>query len=280
MQVVRSLEELRGIVRGWKRDGLTVGFVPTMGALHQGHLSLVDLSVTACDRTVASIFVNPTQFAPHEDLDAYPRQEQADQAMLEAHKCDLVFTPEVATMYPEGEETRVSVPDLGAKLEGQFRPHFFGGVATVVAKLFNQVQPDKAFFGEKDFQQVQVIKRMVIDLCFPIEIVPGATLRAADGLALSSRNAYLTPEERRIAPSLHLAMHRASIRIRNGADQTAAVAEATKTLKEAGFNKVEYITAVDPASLDPIEGAIPDHACRLIAAAWLGKTRLIDNIAL
>ena len=157
MLIVKSLEELRETVTSWKRDGLSVGFVPTMGALHNGHISLVEMSVQRCDRTVTSIYVNPTQFAAHEDLDSYPRQEDEDQSKLKAAGCDLVFCPTTEVMYPEGEETRVDVPSLGAKLEGQFRPHFFGGVATVVCKLFNQVQPDTAFFGEKDFQQVQVI---------------------------------------------------------------------------------------------------------------------------
>lgn len=280
MQIVRSLSALREQVRNWKRDGLSVGFVPTMGALHDGHLSLIDASVAQCDRTIASIFVNPTQFAEHEDLGSYPRDEARDTDLLNQHGCDLAFCPDVGTMYPAGEETRVSVPALGAKLEGQFRPHFFGGVATVVSKLFNMVDPDKAFFGEKDFQQVQIIKRMVTDLAFPIEIVACPTGRAADGLALSSRNAYLTEEERRIAPALYAAMHRATIRMRNGHLPGEIIIEAVETLRRAGFKKVEYLEAVDPATLDPIGHEIPDHPCRLIAAAWLGKTRLIDNIAL
>ncbi|MAI89720.1 pantoate--beta-alanine ligase [Ponticaulis sp.] len=280
MQVVRTLEELRSIVRGWKREGLSVGFVPTMGALHAGHLSLVDLSTAQCDRTIASIFVNPTQFAPHEDLDSYPRQEQQDHDLLRGRGCDLVFCPEVSVMYPEGEETRVSVPQMGAKLEGPFRPHFFGGVATVVAKLFNQVEPDKAFFGEKDYQQVQVIKRMVIDLCFGIEIVPGPTARAGDGLALSSRNAYLSAVQRAIAPVLFASLHRCAIRMRNGTPPEIALAEAKAAISKAGFENVEYVDAVDPGTLDQITDTLPDYPCRLIAAAWLGKTRLIDNIAL
>ncbi len=278
MQIVRALEELRAIVSEWKRNGLSVGFVPTMGALHEGHLSLMRLSVSQCDRSVASIYVNPTQFAPHEDLDSYPRQEQADMHALESVGCDLVFCPDAALMYPEGEETRVSVPDMGSKLEGQFRPHFFGGVATVVTKLFNQVRPDKAYFGEKDYQQVQIIRRMVTDLSMPIDIVAGETKRAADGLALSSRNTYLTPEERQIAPSLKAALHRAAIRMRNGTLPGEAISEAVETLERAGFAKVEYIEAVNPATLDPVPSQLPDHPCRLIAAAWMGKTRLIDNI--
>lgn len=280
MQIVRHLAELREIITGWKREGLSVGFVPTMGALHSGHVSLVDLSVAQCDRTVASIFVNPTQFAPHEDLDSYPRQEAEDQAMLKAHGCDIAYCPDKATMYPEGEQTRVDVPAMGAKLEGQFRPHFFGGVATVVSKLFNQISPDRAYFGEKDYQQVQIIRRMAIDLCFPIEIIAGATKRATDGLALSSRNAYLTVEERRIAPALFASLHRCAIRIRNGALPGEAISEAVHALENAGFKKVEYIEAVDPLSLDPVPVDLPESPCRLIAATWLGKTRLIDNIEL
>ncbi|MAP93516.1 MAG: pantoate--beta-alanine ligase [Ponticaulis sp.] len=280
MQTVSALEDLRKIVRNWKLDGKSVGFVPTMGALHQGHISLVQLSVTECDKTVCSIYVNPTQFAPHEDLDSYPRQIIEDQNLLEAADCDLLFLPEPETMYPPGEETRVDVPELGAKLEGQFRPHFFGGVATVVTKLFNQVQPDKAFFGEKDFQQVQVIKRMVTDLSMPVEIVPGPTLRADDGLALSSRNAYLTPEQRQIAPALNATLHRVAIRMRNGTSPEQAITAAITSLELSGFEKVEYIEAVDGQTLDPIGSDLPDYPCRLITAAWLGKTRLIDNIAL
>tara|TARA_B100000678_G_scaffold256316_2_gene234603 strand:- start:20506 stop:21348 length:843 start_codon:yes stop_codon:yes gene_type:complete len=280
MLIVKSLEELRETVTSWKRDGLSVGFVPTMGALHNGHISLVEMSVQRCDRTVTSIYVNPTQFAAHEDLDSYPRQEDEDQSKLKAAGCDLVFCPTTEVMYPEGEETRVDVPSLGAKLEGQFRPHFFGGVATVVCKLFNQVQPDTAFFGEKDFQQVQVIRRMVTDLAMPVEIVAGSTFRADDGLALSSRNAYLTDEERAIAPALAAALHRAAIRIRAGAAHAHALAEAVETLKINGFQKVDYIEAIDPSTLDPISTPVPEYPLRLVAAAWLGKTRLIDNIPL
>lgn len=277
--VIRNLKDLRAQVRAWKTSGLSVGFVPTMGALHAGHVSLVTASVARCDRTIASIFVNPTQFAPHEDLDSYPRTEEDDLNALEAAGCDLAFCPEASVMYPTGEETRVSVPELGAKLEGEFRPHFFGGVATVVSKLFNQVDPDFAFFGEKDFQQVQIIRRMVTDLCFPVEIIPCPTKRAEDGLALSSRNAYLSDAQRRIAPSLQAAMHRAAIRMRFGADLQSVIAEAIKTVEQAGFDKVEYIKACDPDTLDLITGDLPEKPCRLLAAAWLGKTRLIDNIA-
>lgn len=280
MKIVRPLDDLRHQVYEWKSAGLTVGFVPTMGALHAGHLSLVEASVAQCDRTIASIFINPTQFAAHEDLGSYPRTEDRDTALLEAHGCDLAFCPDAATMYPPGEETRVCVPVLGAKLEGQFRPHFFGGVATVVAKLFNMVMPDKAFFGEKDFQQVQIIRRMVADLAFPIEIIPCPTGRAEDGLALSSRNAYLSEDQRRIAPALFAAMHRASIRIRSGVLPGEALTEAVESLVRAGFDRVEYLEACDPETLEPIGHEVPDTPCRLIAATWLGKTRLIDNIAI
>ncbi len=280
MQRVTMLEDLRTIVRDWKRQGLNVGFVPTMGALHDGHLSLIDASVAVCDRTIASIFVNPTQFAAHEDLGNYPRTEDRDLALLTEHGCDLAFCPEADTMYPAGEESRVAVPELGAKLEGQFRPHFFGGVATVVSKLFNMVQPDKAFFGEKDFQQVQVIKRMVTDLAFPIEIIPCPTGRAVDGLALSSRNAYLSDAQRRIAPALYAAMHRAAIRMRNGTLPGEAITEAVDALHRAGFDEVQYLEACDPGTLEPVGHELPDYPCRLIAACWLGKTRLIDNIAI
>ena len=280
MMIVRTLTDLRSVVKTWKAQGLRVGFVPTMGALHAGHLSLIDRSATECDRTVASIFVNPTQFAAHEDLGSYPRDETRDTDLLADHGCDLAYCPDVETMYPSGEETRVSVPTLGAKLEGQFRPHFFGGVATVVSKLFNQVQPDRAYFGEKDFQQVQVIKRMVKDLAMPVEIIGCPTGRAVDGLALSSRNAYLTAEQRKIAPALYAAMRRAAIRIRRGNLPGEALTEAIETLVRAGFEKVEYLEACDPDTLDPVSFDVPAKPCRLIAAAWLGKTRLIDNIEL
>jgi len=278
MIIVRTLTDLRSLIGNWRAKGHRIGFVPTMGALHAGHLSLVDNAVRQCDRVVTSIFVNPTQFAAHEDLGSYPRHEADDVAKLTAHGCHVAYCPDVATMYPEGEETRVSVPELGAKLEGEFRPHFFGGVATVVSKLFNQVQPDKAFFGEKDYQQVQVIKRMVKDLCIPVEIVPVPTERDVDGLALSSRNAYLTPDERRIAPALSAAMHRAAIRLRNGTPVIAATEEAIRTIEKAGFDRVEYIKACDAENLDLITDAMPERPARLLAAAWLGKTRLIDNI--
>lgn len=277
---VGDLNTLKETVRSWKSSGLTVGLVPTMGALHSGHLSLVDASVQSCDRTIASIFVNPTQFAAHEDLGSYPRTYEQDCKLLENHKCDLVFSPDVSTMYPEGEETRVSVPALGAKLEGEFRPHFFGGVATIVAKLFNMMEPDKAFFGEKDFQQVQVIRRMVKDLAFPIEVVACPTGRDIDGLALSSRNAYLSEEERKIAPMLYAAMHRLRIRVRAGTSLETAINEAVRTLLKGGFKSVDYIKVCDLDTLDMITDPVPSEPCRLLAAAWLGKTRLIDNFDL
>ena len=280
MMIVRTQTDLQSLVSAWKKSGLRVGFVPTMGALHAGHLSLVDHAVRQCDRVIASIFVNPTQFAAHEDLDTYPRHESEDVALLGAHGCALAYCPDVTTMYPEGEETRVNVPALGAKLEGEFRPHFFGGVATIVSKLFNQVSPDKAYFGEKDFQQVQVIRRMVKDLAFPIEIIAVPTERAADGLALSSRNAYLSPTERRIAPCLFAAMTRAGIRIRQGVNAETALGEARETLKRAGFDKIDYLAACDPATLDPVSFPISSRPARLLAAVWLGKTRLIDNISI
>jgi pantoate--beta-alanine ligase len=280
MKIVRTLPELRETVRTWKSEGERIGFVPTMGALHEGHVSLVDLSAAQCTRTIASIFVNPTQFAPHEDLDSYPRQEADDFSKLEAHKCDLVYCPDIETMYPPGDETRVSIPEMGAKLEGRFRPHFFGGVATIVSRLFNQVSPDAAYFGEKDYQQVQIIRRMVRDLSFNVDIIAGPTSRADDGLALSSRNAYLSKEEREIAPGLFAALHRCAIRIRNGVIPATALSEAVLTLERAGFRSVEYIEAVNPDTLDPISETVPDGPCRLIAAAWMGRTRLIDNIKL
>lgn len=276
----RTKGELREIVTDWRRAGLRIGFVPTMGALHDGHLSLVKRALETCDRVVASIFVNPTQFAPGEDLDVYPRNEAEDCAKLAAAGCHLAYCPALEEMYPEGSLTNIRVETLSDLLDGGPRPHFFYGVATIVARLFIHVRPDVAVFGEKDYQQLQIIRRMVTDLGFQIEIIGGPTVRDEDGLAQSSRNLYLQPGERRSASALSAALHRARCRIEAGTEIEAALEEARQYLGASGFSSVDYVTAVDPATLEalPEPVAITGKTCRLLGAGWLGKTRLIDNI--
>lgn len=276
----RTRTALRETIRGWKREGLSVGFVPTMGALHDGHVSLVRRALEVSDRVVASIFVNPAQFAPGEDLDRYPRTEEADCAKLAAAGCHLAYCPDVSEMYPEGSLTNVRVEEMSDLLDGGPRPHFFYGVATVVARLFVHVAPDIAVFGEKDFQQLQIIRRMVRDLGFDIRIIGGETVRDADGLALSSRNAYLSADERRKAGGLFAALHRARCRIEAGTAIGEALGEARGHLVACGFDRTDYVSAVDPENLTDLDAgpAEPGRAGRLLGAAWLGKTRLIDNV--
>jgi pantoate--beta-alanine ligase len=281
MTVVRTRVALQQQVRAWKAAGESVGFVPTMGALHAGHMSLVEKAKENVSRTITSIFVNPAQFAPGEDFETYPRREEVDLALLTAAGCDLVYLPTVAEMYPDGSVTDVRVNGMSDLLDGIYRPHFFYGVATVVARLFLHVQPDVAVFGEKDYQQLQIIRRMVRDLGFPIRIIGGETKRDADGLAQSSRNLYLSADERRTAGAMFAALHRASVRLALGALPGDVRAEAQAHLMRAGFRSVDYIALVDPATLL----ALPDDApmakgeARLLGAAWLGRTRLIDNIS-
>lgn len=279
-RIVRTRAELRDAVAAERQKGKKIGFVPTMGALHDGHISLVEKAGDKCQCVVASIFVNPTQFAPGEDLDRYPRDEEGDVARLSAAGCNLVYCPSVEEMYPEGSLTNVRVEQMSDLLDGICRPHFFYGVATVVARLFIHVQPDVAVFGEKDYQQLQIIKRMVRDLGFGIEIVGGRTWRDADGLAQSSRNAYLSEEERTRASEIHSALHRAAARIRIGVPVETAVREARASILTAGFSKLDYVSAVDPATLQDLpDGPLSEgQGCRLLAAAWMGSTRLIDNL--
>ncbi|WP_366512582.1 pantoate--beta-alanine ligase [Hyphomonas sp.] len=279
--VVRSRVALQQQVRAWKAAGETVGFVPTMGALHAGHLSLVEKAKENASRTITSIFVNPAQFAPGEDFETYPRREEADMALLSGAGCDLVYLPTVAEMYPDGSVTDVRVNGMSDLLDGIYRPHFFYGVATVVARLFLHAQPDVAVFGEKDYQQLQVICRMVRDLGFPIRIIGGETRRDADGLAQSSRNLYLSAEERRAAGAMFAALHRASVRLSQGALPSEARAEAAAYLMRSGFRSVDYIALVDPDTLAalPDDVSIPAGTARLLGAAWLGRTRLIDNLS-
>jgi len=277
---VATRADLRAIIGEWRQAGLRIGFVPTMGALHQGHLSLVGTALETCDRVVASIFVNPTQFAPGEDLDVYPRMLDEDCKKLQAVGCHLAYCPSEHEMYPEGSLTNVRVEGLSDLLDGGPRPHFFYGVATIVARLFVHVRPDVAVFGQKDYQQLQIIKRMTRDLGFEIEIIGAPTVRDADGLAQSSRNLYLSAEERRGASGLFASLHRARARIEAGTSIETALAEAHQYLTACGFSKVDYVTATHPETLEALARgeAAKGIEGRLLGATWFGKTRLIDNI--
>ncbi|MBL8531460.1 MAG: pantoate--beta-alanine ligase [Hyphomonadaceae bacterium] len=276
LPIVRDVAGLRAVVRDWRRAGARVGLTPTMGALHAGHLSLVRAAKERCGKVVASLFVNPRQFGPNEDFDRYPRDEAGDAALLAGAGCDLLYAPDRTAMYPAGFATSVTVADVSAPLEGEMRPHFFSGVATVVAKLLLQTMPDAAFFGEKDYQQLLVIQQMARDLDMPIAIIGCPTLREQDGLAMSSRNAYLNAEERRIAGRLNHILHDAIKAFRNGDPLVGVESEAARHLVAAGFSKVDYVAIRDAETLAaPAAG----RACRILAAAWLGKTRLIDNMA-
>lgn len=277
LPVARTIADLRETVSGWRRQGFTVGFVPTMGALHEGHLSLVREAGQRADKVVASVFVNPTQFAPTEDLDAYPRQEGRDAELLAGAGCDLLYAPSAAEMYPDGVTTTISVGAPAEGLEGAFRPQMFGGVALVVSKLLHQVQPDVAVFGEKDWQQLMVVRRMVRDLDMPVEIVGLATARDGHGLALSSRNAYLSEAELETARKLNGVLAEAGLKARGG-----SVAEAEQwaegALKAAGFDSVDYVAIRRAEDLSAFDGAL-DGPARILAAAKIGRTRLIDNMA-
>ncbi len=277
IEIVRTVADLRTRIAGWHRQGETVGLVPTMGALHDGHLSLVRMSASRTDRTCATLFVNPKQFNPNEDLATYPRDEAGDIAKLEAAGACLLFAPTVDEMYPAGFATQVSVPGIGDELEGAHRPGFFTGVATVVAKLLLQALPDAAFFGEKDFQQLLVIRRMVRDLNIPVAIHGVETVREADGLAMSSRNAYLTPAEREIAPLLNRTLRAVADAVRNGGDPIERCAWARGELLHGGFAKVDYVEVRDAETFAPAESA--GAPARVLAAALLGRARLIDNLA-
>jgi pantoate--beta-alanine ligase len=275
--VMRGLAELRAQVAAWRSAGERIGLVPTMGALHEGHLSLVRLARRTCRRVVVSIFVNPTQFAPNEDFARYPRDEAGDLAKLAGVACDLVWAPEVAQMYPAGFATRIVPSGAAEGLESDFRPHFFAGVATVCCKLFNQVGPDIAVFGEKDYQQLCVVRQMVRDLDLPLAIVGAPTVREADGLAMSSRNAYLAPEQRRAAPAMHGAIASVAARVAAGEAPAQPARDARAELVRAGFDPIDYVEVRDAETLRPTGEA--SRPLRVLAAAWLGKTRLIDNVA-
>lgn len=262
---------------GFRAKGASVALVPTMGALHEGHINLVRLARRRADRVVVSIFVNPTQFAPHEDLASYPRTFKADAAKLAAEGVDLIWNPDARTMYPDGFATRVAPegPAL-AGLEDRFRPHFFGGVATVVTKLFTQVAPDIAVFGEKDYQQLKVVTRMARDLDLRVRVVGMPTVRERDGLAMSSRNVYLSPEERRTAPVLYRTLKQCATRLRDGATVATAMRKGGQEISRAGF-KLDYLEARHAETLAPVK-SIKDGPLRLLVAARLGTTRLIDNV--
>jgi pantoate--beta-alanine ligase len=276
--VVRTVADLRAAVAGWRAAGARVGLVPTMGALHEGHMALVHAAVAAADKVAAMIFVNPTQFGEGEDFAAYPRDEAGDLAKLAAAGADLTFIPAVDEVYPDGFATTVTVAGLTDGLCGVFRPGHFEGVATVVAKLLNQAGADVAFFGEKDYQQLQVIRRLARDLDIPVEIAGVATVRETDGLALSSRNAYLTPEQRRIAPVLQQTLRAIAADFGAGVRNGSVAAEWGRgQLAAAGFDPIDYVAVCDAETLAPIETA--DRPARVFAAAWLGRARLIDNVA-
>jgi len=275
VEIARSVAALRERVATWRGAGERIGLVPTMGALHAGHLALVAAAQARCRRVVVSIFVNPRQFGPREDFGSYPRPEADDLAKLAAAGVDLAFIPGVDEMYPAGFATTISVGGPSEGLCGAHRPAHFDGVATVVAKLLIQAAPDTAFFGEKDYQQLMVVSRLAADLNLPVEIVGVPTVREADGLALSSRNAYLSAEERRIAPLLHRALHEAAADIARGAPPAPILARAIVALGAAGF-VVEYFELRDAATLAPL-AASAVHPARLLAAVHLGRTRLIDN---
>ncbi|MFN3514739.1 MAG: pantoate--beta-alanine ligase [Phenylobacterium sp.] len=279
LPVARTVAELRVAVAGWKRAGERVAMVPTMGALHEGHLSLVTLARTRAERVVASVFVNPTQFGPNEDFDAYPRDEQRDAALLAGAGCDLLYAPGVAEMYANGFSTTVTVSGVTEHLDGIARPGHFAGVATVVTKLLLQCGPDLAVFGEKDYQQLQVIKRLVRDLDIPVEVLGAPTARAEDGLALSSRNAYLTPPEREIAGRLNRALADAVDRLREGVSVERVEATGRAALERAGFQKTDYFEVRHAETLERLDPGPLQAPARVLAAAIIGRTRLIDNMA-
>jgi pantoate--beta-alanine ligase len=277
VKISRTVKDVRKQVAKWREAGKTVALVPTMGALHDGHLALVKLAKKKADRVVVSIFVNPTQFAASEDLSKYPRDEAADVKKLASVAADLVWAPTAAEMYPDGFSTSVVPGSAAEDMEGAVRPHHFGGVATVCCKLFSQVTPDSAIFGEKDFQQLTVLKQMVGDLNLPLKIIGAPTERAGDGLALSSRNAYLTDAERKVAPALYAVISELAKAVAKGADIPSGIANAKRKLLAAGFAGVDYVEVRDAATLGPLEPSTGGEL-RVLAAVRLGKTRLIDNV--
>jgi pantoate--beta-alanine ligase len=278
--IVRTIAELRRITAVWRKAGEKIALIPTMGALHEGHLALVREGQRLARRTVVSIFVNPTQFAPHEDFSRYPRDEAGDVAKLATVGCDLVWAPEAATMYPPGSATRVHPKGAALGLETDSRPHFFEGVATVCCKLFTQVGPDFAIFGEKDYQQLQVVTQMARDLDLPLTVIGLPTIREPDGLAMSSRNRYLSTEDRQTAAIIPRVIADVKAVIAAHADIAVAITKAKQALTEVGF-KVDYVEVRDARTLGPYVASATEagqtQIPRVLVAAWLGKTRLIDN---
>jgi pantoate--beta-alanine ligase len=262
----------------WRSEGLSIGLVPTMGALHAGHLSLVQAALTDCQRVIVTLFVNPTQFGEGEDFADYPRNEEVDRALVESEGAHVLFAPDVDEMYPGGSVTEVQVPGLDAVLEGVYRPGHFTGVATIVTKLLLQSLADRAYFGQKDYQQLQVIKTLARDLCIPTEIIGVKTLREADGLALSSRNIYLTKTERAQAPQLNAVLRQVAKDFRAGGSGATLCREGEVELAAQGFGPVDYVAIVDAATLQPVERFDAHRPTRVLAAAKLGRARLIDNI--
>lgn len=275
--IVRSVPALRRALESLRAKKATTALVPTMGALHDGHVSLVRLAKRRAAKVIVSIFVNPTQFAPSEDFGSYPRTWKSDVGKLAAEDVDLIWNPDVKTMYPDGFATRILTEGPAtAALEDRFRPHFFGGVTTVVGKLFTQVRPDFAVFGEKDFQQLRVVTRMAGDLDLGVKVIGSKTVRERDGLAMSSRNVYLSPEERQTAPTLYRAMKESAKRLRAGDDLRAAMEGGAELISNAGFI-LDYFEARHADTLAPI-ASVKDGPVRILVAAKLGKTRLIDNV--
>ncbi len=279
LNIYATIEEMRAACRALRQEGKRLGFVPTMGALHEGHLSLVRAAKAACDVVAVSIFVNPAQFGPNEDLAKYPRPFERDRELLEKEGVELLFAPPVAEMYPPGAMTWINVEKLSDKLDGGSRPGHFRGVTTVVAKLFHIVEPDEAFFGQKDAAQVAIVRRMVWDLNLPVEITACPIVREADGLAMSSRNAYLAPQQRKQA----LVLHRSLMRVKRMAEQgerraAALIAAAREEFAGEPAARLDYVEVVDPNSLDPVNDVA--RGALVAVAAWVGGTRLIDNILL
>ena len=275
--IVRSEPALRKQIQKWRAAGQKIGYVPTMGALHDGHLSLVTHAKKHAKKVVASIYVNPTQFAEGEDLDTYPRREKTDINLLESVGCDLVYIPKAGSMYDDSHSTKISVGGAALGLETDYRPHFFGGVALVVTKLLNRVQPDIAVFGKKDYQQFLTIRRLTTDLDIPVKIIGAPIVREKDGLAMSSRNLYLNDEARVIAGQLNKIMRACAKDIKNGANIGTATGKAKRALIKAGFQSVDYVAAADRRNLSLLRGPIKDRKARLLIAATCVGVRLIDN---
>ena len=279
LPVVRTVPELRARVRAWRASGERVGLVPTMGALHEGHLSLVRRAKESAGRAIATLFVNPTQFAPGEDFEAYPRDEGRDAELLASVGCDLLYAPTVEVMYPQGFATTVTVPGVSAELEGAARPTHFAGVATIVSKLLIQAEADVAVFGEKDYQQLLVIRRLARDLDIPTEIVAAPTVREQDGLARSSRNVYLSENERIIAGRLNVILADLASDLADGAPVAAAEAKAVQALQAAGVATIGYVEARSAEDLHRLGPGPVGEPARVLAAVRIGRTRLIDNMA-